>query len=224
MSATGIGVSVKRVEDLRFLTGNGHYTDDINQPGQSHAWMLRSPHAHATLKSVDTAKAAAAPGVIAIFTGADMAADEVGGIPCGWQIHNKDGSPMAEPGHPPLAVGKVRHVGDQIAIVIAETRDQARDAAEMIVVDYGVLPAVINMDSALAGGALVHDDVPNNRCFDWEIGDKDGTEVAFANADHVVSINLTNNRLIPNAMEPRFPNSTAPRVATPCTPPPRTRM
>jgi len=135
MSETGIGVAVKRVEDLRFLTGNGHYTDDINQLGQSHAWILRSPHAHAKLNAVDTTKADSAPGVIAIFTGADMAADGVGGLPCGWQIHNKDGSPMAEPGHPPLAVDKVRHVGDQIAIVIAETRDQARDAAEMIAVD-----------------------------------------------------------------------------------------
>ncbi len=203
MSETGIGVAIKRVEDLRFLTGNGHYTDDINQPDQSHAWILRSPHAHAKLNAVDTTKAESAPGVIAIFTGVDMAADGVGGLPCGWQIHNKDGSPMAEPGHPPLAVDKVRHVGDQIAIVIAETRDQARDAAELISVDYGILDAAINMDAALAGTTLVHDDVPNNRCFDWEIGDKDATDAAFGNADHVVSIDLANNRLIPNAMEPR---------------------
>ena len=203
MSETGIGVAVKRVEDLRFLTGNGHYTDDINQPGQSHAWIMRSPYAHAKLNAVDTTKAESAPGVIAIFTGADMAADGVGGLPCGWQIHNKDGSPMAEPGHPPLAVDKVRHVGDQIAIVIAETRDQARDAAELISVDYGILDTAINMDAALAGTTLVHDDVPNNRCFDWEIGDKDATDAAFGNADHVVAIDLANNRLIPNAMEPR---------------------
>jgi carbon-monoxide dehydrogenase large subunit len=203
MTDTGIGAPVKRVEDQRFLTGNGNYTDDINRPGQSHAWILRSPHAHAKIKSVDISKAEAADGVIAVLTGADMAADGVGGLPCGWQIHNKDGSPMFEPAHPPLAVDKVRHVGDQLAIVIAETREQARDAAEAIQVDYEVLPAIIDMDAALAGGTLVHDDVPNNRCFDWEIGDKEATDAAFANADTVVSIDLVNNRLIPNAMEPR---------------------
>ncbi len=203
MSETGIGASVKRVEDKRFLTGRGRYTDDINQPGQLYAWMLRSPHAHARINSVDTNAAAQAPGVVAVFTGADMAADEVGGLPCGWQIHSKDGSPMHEPPHPPLAVEKVRYVGDQVAVVIAETKEQARDAAELIAVDYAVLPAAVDMDSALAGDALVHDDVPNNMCFDWELGDKDATEAAFNDADHVVSIDVVNNRLIPNAMEPR---------------------
>ncbi len=203
MNETGIGAAVLRVEDKRFLTGRGNYIDDIDQRGQLYAWILRSPHAHARIDGVDTKAAAQAPGVIAIFTGADMAADEVGGIPCAWQIHNKDGSPMSEPAHPPLAVDKVRHVGDQVAVVIAETKAQARDAAEMIDVDYDVLPAAIDMDSALSGGALVHDDVANNLCFDWEIGDKDATEAAFAKADRVVSIDLVNNRLIANAMEPR---------------------
>jgi len=203
MTGTGIGASLKRVEDHRFLTGNGHYTEDINRPGQSHAWILRSPHAHARIRGIDTSKAAAAEGVIAILTGADMAADGVGGLPCGWQIHNKDGSPMAEPAHPPLAVDKVRHVGDQVAIVIAETRDAARDASELIAVDYEVLDAAVDMDTALSGKTLVHDDVPNNRCFDWEIGDKTAVDDAFAKADRVVSIDLSNNRLIPNAMEPR---------------------
>jgi carbon-monoxide dehydrogenase large subunit len=203
MNETGIGAPVKRVEDKRFLTGRGNYIDDIDQRGQLYAWMLRSPHAHARLNGVDTKAASQAPGVVAIFTGADMAADEVGSLPCGWQLHNKDGSPMNEPPHPPLAVEKVRYVGDQVAVVIAETKAQARDAAEMINVDYDVLPAAIDMDTALAGGALVHDDVPNNMCFDWEIGDKDATEAAFAAADRVVSIEVTNNRLIPNAMEPR---------------------
>ncbi len=204
MSETGIGAAVRRVEDKRFLTGRGKYIDDIDQRGQLYAWMLRSPHAHARINGVDTAAASQAPGVVAIFTGADMAADEVGGIPCAWQIHNKDGSPMQEPPHPPLAVDKVRHVGDQVAVVIAETKAQARDAAELIAVDYDVLPAAIDMDSALADNAsLVHDDVPNNLCFDWEIGDKDATEAAFAKADHVVAIDIVNNRLIPNALEPR---------------------
>ena len=204
MSETGIGASVKRVEDKRFLTGRGRYIDDINQPGQLYAWMLRSPHAHARINGVDINAAEHAPGVVAIFTGADMAADEVGSLPCGWQLHNKDGSPMNEPPHPPLAVEKVRHVGDQIAVVIAETKEQARDAAELIAVDYDVLPAAVDMNAALADGSpLVHDDVPNNMCFDWELGDKDATEAAFADADKVVSIDVVNNRLIPNAMEPR---------------------
>ncbi len=204
MNETGIGAAVRRVEDRRFLTGRGKYIDDIDQRGQLYAWMLRSPHAHARINGVDTKAASQAPGVVAIFTGADMAADEVGGIPCAWQIHNKDGSPMSEPPHPPLAVGKVRYVGDQVAVVIAETKAQARDAAEIIAVDYEVLPTVIDMDLALADDApLVHDDVANNMCFDWEIGDKDATDAAFAAADHVVSIEVTNNRLIPNAMEPR---------------------
>ena len=150
MSETGIGAAVKRVEDKRFLTGRGRYIDDINQPGQAHAWILRSPHAHARIKGVDINAAEHAPGVIAIFTGADMAADELGGLPCGWQIHSKDGSPMNEPPHPPLAVEKVRYVGDQVAVVIAETKEQARDAAEIIAVDYEVLPAAVNMDAALA--------------------------------------------------------------------------
>ena len=204
MSATGIGASLKRVEDRRFLTGRGNYTDDINRPGQAYAWILRSPHAHARIRSVNTDAAKAAPGVVAVFTGADMAAAGVGGLPCGWQIHNKDGSPMAEPAHPPLAVGKVRHVGDQVAIVVAATKDQARDASEKIVVDYEVLPSATSMGAALAAKApTVHDDVPGNVCFDWEIGDKAATEAAFKGAAHVVSIDLTNNRLIPNAMEPR---------------------
>ncbi|RVU33877.1 xanthine dehydrogenase family protein molybdopterin-binding subunit [Hwanghaeella grinnelliae] len=200
MSETGIGASVKRLEDYRFLTGRGTYTDDINQPGQTHAYILRSPHAHATINSIDTSAAAAAPGVVAIFTGADM---EVGSLPCGWQIHNKDGSPMAEPGHPPLAQGKVRHVGDQVAVVIAETLAQARSAAELIEVDYSELPAVVDMNKALAGGTLVHDDVADNLCYDWELGDEGEVDKAIAGAHHVTEIDIVNNRLIPNAMEPR---------------------
>ena len=135
----GIGASVKRKEDLRFLSGRGQYTDDIVRPGQTYAYILRSPHAHARINRVDTAAAQASPGVVAVYTGADLAA--IGGLPCGWQIHNKDGSPMAEPKHPVLAEGKVRHVGDPVAVVIAETCGQAKDAAEAIVVDYDVLPA-----------------------------------------------------------------------------------
>ena len=203
MSATGIGASVKRKEDFRFLTGQGTYTDDINRPGQTHAYILRSPLAHATIKSVDTAAAKAADGVLAVFTGEDMAADGVGGIPCGWGVANKDGSPMAEPAHPALAVGKVRYVGDQVSIVIAETYSQAKDAAEQIAMDLEELPALINMDDALASSTLVHDDAPGNMSYDWGLGDLDAVEEGFKNAARVSKIDIVNNRLIPNAMEPR---------------------
>jgi carbon-monoxide dehydrogenase large subunit len=200
----GIGASVRRKEDLRFLSGRGQYTDDINRPGQTHAYILRSPHAHAEIKGIDIAQAKAMPGVLAVFVGADMAAENIGGLPCGWQIHNKDGSPMAEPPHPVIAVGKVRHVGDPVAVVVAETRAQARDAAEAIVVDYNPLPAVATSEAALAAGApQVHDGAPGNLCYDWHIGDKAAQEAAFAKAARVVKFETTNNRLVPNAMEPR---------------------
>ena len=177
----GIGASVRRKEDFRFLQGRGAYTDDFNRQGQLHAWIVRSPHAHARIKGVDTAKAAAMPGVVAVFTGADMAKDNLGGLPCGWQIHNKDGSPMAEPPHPVLAVDKVRHVGDPVAVAIAATREQARDAAEAISVDYEVLPAAATMEAALKPGApVIHDGVANNLCYDWHIGDKAALDAAFA--------------------------------------------
>jgi len=203
MTATGIGARVKRVEDFRFLTGRGTYTDDINRPGQAYAWILRSPHAHAKIRKIDASRAQKADGVVAIFTGKDMQADGVGGLPCGWQVHNKDGSPMAEPAHPVIAHDEVRHVGDQVAVVVAETREQARAAAELLRVDYQELPAVLDMAAALKGGPAVHADVANNLCYDWEIGDKAQIDAAFAKAAHVASIDIVNNRLIPNAMEPR---------------------
>src|SRR3974390_2856583 len=133
---TYIGAPVKRLEDYRFITGQGTYTDDINRPGQLHAYILRSPHANARIAGIDTSAAASAPGVVSVYTGRDMTAAGVGGLPCGWQIHSKDGSPMVEPPHPVLAVDRVRYVGDQVAVVIAETLAQARDAAELVNVDY----------------------------------------------------------------------------------------
>ncbi|WP_376091391.1 xanthine dehydrogenase family protein molybdopterin-binding subunit [Roseomonas sp. CCTCC AB2023176] len=200
----GIGASVKRKEDLRFLSGRGNYTDDMNRPGQLYVHFLRSPHPHARLKSVDTTLASAMRGVRAIYTGADMDKAGLGGLPCGWGIKNKDGSAMAEPAHPILAIGKVRHVGDPVAAVIADTRAQARDAAEAIVVDYEALAAVATPDAALAPGApLVHDDAPGNLCYDWHIGEPAQADAAFAGAAHVVTFETMNNRLIPNAMEPR---------------------
>jgi carbon-monoxide dehydrogenase large subunit len=200
----GIGASVRRKEDLRFLSGRGQYTDDINRPGQTHAAILRSQHAHAAITSIDTSAAKAMPGVLAVFTGADMAAENIGGLPCGWQIHNKDGSPMAEPPHPVIAVGKVRHVGDPVAVVIAETKQQARDAADAIAVEYAPLSAAATMDQALAAGApQIHEGAPGNLCYDWHIGDKAALDAAFAKAHKVVRFETTNNRLVPNAMEPR---------------------
>jgi carbon-monoxide dehydrogenase large subunit len=202
MTVTAIGSAVRRKEDHRFITGKGQYTDDINRPGQTHAYFLRSPHAHATLKKVDIARAKGMPGVVAIYTGDDVAADKVGGLICGWMIHSKDGSPMKAGPHPILAQGKVRYVGDHVAVVIAETLSEAKDAAEAIVVDYGVLPA--NADTAKAqSSAEVHADIPKNTVYDWHIGDKAATEAAFKAAKHVTKLDIVNNRLVPNALEPR---------------------
>ena len=202
MAETGIGAAVRRREDVRFLRGAGNYTDDMNLAGQAHAYILRSPHAHAKIGSIDTAAASAAAGVVAILTAADF--EGVGGLPCGWQVNNKDGTPMSEPKHPVLAEGKVRHVGDPVAVVIAETRNQARDAAEKINVNYEILDAALNMNEALgADSPVVHDDVGSNLCFDWELGDKAAVDEAFEGASHVAKLDLINNRLIPNAIEPR---------------------
>src|SRR5487761_1898170 len=197
-----IGQSVRRKEDARFLTGAGQYTDDVTLPNQTHAYFLRSPHAHAKIRSIDTSKARAAPGVVAVYTGADL--EGVNGLPCGWLITSVDGTPMKEPPHPVLAKGKVRYVGDHVALVIAETRDQAKDAAELIEVDYDVLPAVVNPVDALKPGApQIHDEAPGNKCYTWSIGDKAAVDAAFAKAAHVTRLDLVNNRLIPNAIEPR---------------------
>jgi aerobic carbon-monoxide dehydrogenase large subunit len=206
MSATDtrIGGSAQRKEDQRFLTGHGRYTDDIDLPRQTYAYFLRSPHAHARIQSIDTALARKAPGVVAVFTGEDLSADGVGALPCGWQITDVSGEPMKEPPHPLLAQGKVRYVGDHVAVVIAETYHQARDAAEQIEVDYEMLDAVVSPVDALASGRpLVHDDVPENRCYTWELGDGSAVDEAFGNAAHVTKLDLVNNRLIPNAIEPR---------------------
>src|ERR1700741_5025567 len=145
----GIGASVRRKEDFRFLTGAGNYTDDINRSGQLYAYILRSPHAHAEIAGTETSNASGATGVVAVFTGADM---QVGGLPCGWLVNSKDGSPMVEPPHPVLATGKVRHVGDPVALVIADTLEQAKDAAELIEVSYNPLPAVVAADDAIRPG------------------------------------------------------------------------
>jgi carbon-monoxide dehydrogenase large subunit len=204
MSATGIGASVKRKEDIRFITGKGHYVDDLNRPGQAYAYFVRSPHAHATIDKIDATEALKSPGVVAVFTGDDIAADKVGGLPCGWMIHSKDGSPMKAGAHPALAQGKVRYVGDHVAVIIADAYAQARDAAEKITVDYGELPATVDTATAAnSGRPQLHDAAPNNTVFNWHVGDKATTDAAFAKAAHVTKLDLVNNRTIPNAMEPR---------------------
>ncbi len=200
-----IGKSVARREDARFLTGRGQYTDDIVLPGQTFGVFLRSPHAHARIKSLSTTAAAKAPGVLGIFTGEHFKA--VGGLPCGWLINNIDGTPMKEPRHPVLADGKVRYVGDRVALVVAETQEQAKDAANLIEVDYEVLAPVIEMGTAAQAPALVHDEAPGNRCYLWHIGDKDGVDAAFKTAAHVTRLSYRNNRLVPNAIEPRAANA-----------------
>ena len=204
MSVTGIGAAVRRKEDRRFITGAGHYTDDINRPGQLFAYFVRSPHAHATIKSIDAKAAAGMTGVRAVLTGAELAADKIGNLICGWMIHSKDGSPMKMAAHPALANGKACHVGDPVAVVIAETLAQARDAAEKVKVEYAVLPAVADPAAAQKNGApQIHDVAPNNTIYQWTIGEANAVEAAFKSAKHVTKLDIINNRLVPNAIEPR---------------------
>ena len=196
-----IGESLRRKEDYRFLTGAGQYTDDITLARQSYAVFVRSPHAHATIKGIELAAAKAMPGVVEIFTGKDVEG-KMGGLPCGWLINNPDGTPMKEPPHPILAQGKVRYVGDHVAMVVAETLEQAKNAAEAVVVDYDVLSAVVRVTDAGKAAAL-HEAAPDNHCYKWALGDKAQVDATFASAAHVTKLDLVNNRLIPNAMEPR---------------------
>ena len=204
MKQFGIGQPVRRVEDRRFITGHGNYVDDISRLRQAHAFMLRSPHAHARITGIDAAAALAAPGVIAVFTGEDLARDEIGDIPCVSAITNRDGSRSVLPPHPAIARGRVRHVGDTAAMVVAETSAAARDAAELIAVDYEPLPAAVDTACALdPGQPQVWDEAPGNRCFDWEVGDGAAVERAMTAARHRISLDLVNNRVVVNSMEPR---------------------
>ena len=198
----GIGKSIPRKEDGRFITGNGRYTDDIKQVGQTHAYFVRSPHAHADVVSIDVEEALSAPGVIAVLTGADVTADGLGGLPCGWMIHSKDGSEMKQPHHPVLADNRVHYLGEPVAMVIADTALEAKNAAELVVVDWAEKQAVVSVSEAQTAPAI-YDDIPQNTCYEWALGDSDAVAKAMENAAHVTRIELTNNRLIPNAMEPR---------------------
>ena len=199
---TGIGSSLKRKEDLRFLTGKGRYTDDLNRHGQVYAYFLRSPLPHAKINGIDTSAAASAPGVVAVYTGKDMENDGVGSLPCGWVVTDRNGEPHKAPPHFPLARDKVRYVGDHVAVVIANSYVAAKDAAELIEVDYQELPHNVETAKAL-GAEQIHDDAPGNLCYDWELGDEAAIDEALSKAHHVTKFDLVNNRLIPNAMEPR---------------------
>src|SRR5467141_2531044 len=181
MKQFGIGQPVRRVEDRRFITGRGNYLDDINRRHQAYAFMLRSPHAHAVVRAVDTAAAVSAPGVLAVFTGEDLTRDGIGTIPCLSALTNRDGSPSVLPPYPAIACERVRHVGNTVAMVVAESGAAARDAAELIAVDYEPLPAAVDTAHALdPGEPQVWDEAPGNLCFDWEIGDGAAVERAMA--------------------------------------------
>jgi carbon-monoxide dehydrogenase large subunit len=204
MKQFGIGQPIRRVEDRRFLTGHGHYLDDIVRPRQVHAVMLRSPHAHARVHALDVGAAAGMPGVVAVFTGADLAQAGIGTIPCMSAVTNRDQSAMAAPPHAAIAGERVRHVGDAVAMVVADTIAEARDAAEQISVEYEPLPAVVDTAHALdPGQPVVWDEHPGNLCFDWATGDEAAVRRAAAAARHRVSLTLINNRVVANSMEPR---------------------
>ncbi|MBE9476749.1 MAG: xanthine dehydrogenase family protein molybdopterin-binding subunit, partial [Proteobacteria bacterium] len=200
----GIGARVLRKEDKRFLIGKGRYTDDIVEPNQAYAAFVRSPHAHATVKSIDASAAEAMDGVVAVLNGAQLTGDGIGNIICGWGVSSKDGSPMNMGAWSALATETVRYVGDAVAVVIADSIEIARLAAEAVEVDYETLPVVVQSDAALEAGApQIHENAPGNLIFDWEIGEEAPTDAALAGAAHITELDIVNNRLSPNAMEPR---------------------
>lgn len=204
MGVEGIGARVARKEDKRFLTGKGRYTDDMVVPGMKFAYFIRSPHAHARITGIDAASAKAMPGVIDVLDGKQLLADGIGNLICGWMIHSKDGSPMKMGAWRPLAVETVRYVGDAVAIVVADSLAEAGDAAEAVVIDYDELPVVVEAVDALKSGApQIHPEARNNLIFDWELGDGAATDKAISAAAHVTEIEIHNNRLSPNPMEPR---------------------
>jgi aerobic carbon-monoxide dehydrogenase large subunit len=204
MGMEGIGASVVRKEDKRFITGKGRYVDDIKLVGMTHAHFIRSPHAHAKVKSIDASEALKMPGVLAVLNGKELVEDKVGNLICGWAITSKDGSPMKMGAWPALAPETVRFVGQAVAVVIAESKNLARDAAEAVVVDYEELPSVPDIHAAIKqGAAQLHPEAPGNVVYDWVIGDENAVKDAFAKAANVVTLDVVNNRLVPNAMEPR---------------------
>src|SRR6516162_1119684 len=195
MGVEGVGASVVRKEDKRFITGKGRYVDDVKLVGMTHAHFVRSPHAHAKVKSIDTSAAAKMPGVLAVLNGKQLVDDKVGNLICGWAITSKDGSPMKMGAWPAMAPETVRFVGQAVAVVIAETKNQARDAADAVVVNYEELPAIPDIKAAIKQGApQLHPEAPGNVVYDWHLGDEGAVTSAFAKAASVVSLDITNNR------------------------------
>ena len=203
MAKFGIGQPVRRVEDQRLVTGHGRYTTDISRPGQAWMVVVRSPHAHARIRAIDTAEAAAAPGVLAVVTAAEFDPEGRAQIPCFIPMTNRDGSKAPAPPHPMLVRDKVRHVGDNVAFVVAETLQQARDAAELVSVDYEELEPVVDTATAAESPVRVHEAIDRNIAFDWQYGEEKAVEEAFARAAHVTRLEFVNNRVVCNAMEPR---------------------
>ena len=204
MAKFGLSQSIRRVEDPRLLKGGGRYTDDVAVPGQAQGYVLRSPHAHARIRSISTAAAKAMPGVLGIWTGADLAAAGIGHLPCLAPVKSKDGSPTSETPRRALAEGKVRHVGDPVAFIVAETHQQARDAAEAVEVDYEPLPTATDLATATEPGQpQIWESAPNNICFDWHVGDAAKVEDLIRGAAHVARLRVVNNRVVVASMEAR---------------------
>jgi len=200
----GIGARVLRKEDKRFVTGSGKYTDDVRNDNQCYAAFVRSPHAHANVKGINKSAAEGMDGVKAVLDGHQLTGDGIGNIICGWAITSKDGTPMKMGAWSALATNKVRYAGDAVAVVIADSIANARTAAEAVEVDYEVLPSVTAGDKTLEDGApQIHPEAEGNLIYDWEIGEKEATEAAIAGADYVCEMDITNNRVAPNPMEPR---------------------
>lgn len=204
MGVDGIGARAVRKEDKRFITGKGRYTDDMTAQGMGFAAFVRSPHAHAKVVSIDSSAAEDMPGVDAVLTGEQLVGDGIGNLICGWMIHSKDGSPMNMGAWRAMEPEIVRFVGQAVAVVIADTAAQARDAADAVVVEYEELDAIVDAVAAMEDGApQLHPEAPNNLIYDWEIGDEAAVSAAFEGAAHVTKMEITNNRLAPNPMEPR---------------------
>jgi len=204
MTKFGLAQPVRRVEDPRLLKGGGRYTDDIHPASELHGTVLRSPHAAARIVSIDTSAAMGLPGVLAIYTHADLKADEIGDVPCAIPLKNRDGSPRANAPHPALANDAVRHVGDPVAFIVAETTQAGRDAAEAILVEYDLMPSVTDLATATHDGQpVIWPEAPNNICFDWEVGDRAKVDALFAQAAHVTKLTVVNNRVVANSMEAR---------------------
>jgi len=200
----GVGQPVRRKEDDTLVRGKGRYTDDVSASGQVYAWIVRSSHAHGTIKGIDTSAATAMPGVLGVWTGADLAAENYNPFTCGFPLKSRDGSPLLQTNRQALATDKVRFVGDPVAFVVAETLAQARDAAEAVALDIEPLPAVTSAKEAAKPGApQLYDHIPNNVALDYHYGDTAAVEAAFAGAAHVTKLDMENTRVVVAAMEPR---------------------